>query len=118
MVDTMSESQLLQIERSIQDAKELIEFSQSIERLQANHDFQKVIRNGYFEQEAIRLVHLKADPGMQSDALQKSIVTQLDAIGALSAFFRTAQHRAYLAAKSIEADEEMRDEILAEELTQ
>ena len=108
-------SQVQQIELNIQRAKEFVEFGNAVERLRSNRDFKTVIGNGYFKEEAIRLVHLKADPIMQTADKQADIVKQIDAIGALVSFFGVAEHRAAMASKAIEADEEARDELLAEE---
>jgi hypothetical protein len=104
------------IERNIEKAKAEVEFGAALERLKANKDFKKVVLEGYFEKEAIRLVHLKADCNMQSPEMQRSIVQQMDAIGSFSEFLNVRLQRAGMATKQIEADEETRDEILAEEL--
>jgi len=104
------------IEQNIKQAKLLVDMGTSMARLRNNADFKKVIMNGYFEQEAIRLVHLKADISMQSADCQKSIGVQMDAIGSFSQYLNTVQYKADLASKAISADEETRDEILAEEL--
>lgn len=103
------------IEANIKEARRIVDLGESLERLRSNRDFKKVIVEGYFEQEAIRLVHLKADPSMQSAESQKSIVSQMDAIGSLHQYFNTVYQKASLARKAIAADEETRDEILAEE---
>lgn len=117
MVDpTMSKSNEIQeLEENIQRAKAHVEFGSTVERLLSNRDFKKVISEGYFEQEAIRLVHLKADPNMQSTAQQESIVKQMDAIGSLKQYLRVKCRVAEQAVHSIAADEETRDELLAEE---
>lgn len=112
----MISPQIEAIEQNIQRAKEEVEFGHALERLRTNKDFKRVVLEGYFEDEAVRLVHLKADPAMQNAESQRMIVQQMDAIGSLSFYFNTALHRAKLAAKTIESDEAMRDEILAEEL--
>ena len=105
------------IERNIKQARIAVEESNALERLRNNKDFKKVILEGYFKEEAIRLVHLKADPSMQSLDSQKSIVSQLDAIGSFSAYLTHTLQRGAMASKQIESDEATRDEILAEELT-
>ena len=112
----MSMDTVQAIEANIKEARKIVEIGQSLERLQSNRDFRKVVLEGYFEQEAIRLVHLKSDPAMQSADSQKSIVTMMDAIGALHQYFQTVFHKASIAKKAIVSDEEMRDEILAEEV--
>lgn len=104
------------IELNIQQAKRLIEFGTALDKLYSNRDFQLVITKGYFEQESIRLVQLKADPNMQSKDSQESIVKQIDAIGNLLQYFKLIAHRAALAEKAIEDDEETHAELVAEEL--
>ena len=109
----MSATELQQIESSIKASDELIEVGKCLERLYNNRDFIKVIKEGYFEKEAIRLVHLKADPAMQSAASQQSITQQMDAIGAFSQYLDMALRHADQARKQVASDEATRDEILS-----
>lgn len=110
--------QLHEIELNIKQAQKIVEQGNALERLRNNNDFKKVIMEGYFEQEAIRLVHLKADQNMQDVERQKSILNQIDAIGSLNQYFQTVFHRSSLASKAIAADEETREELLAGGLDQ
>jgi CHAT domain-containing protein len=110
----MTQETVKAIEENIRQAKVIAGLGDSLERLRLNKDFKEVVLKGYFEQEAIRLVHLKADPGMQSPDIQKSIIAQMDAIGSVSQYFTTVFQKASIARKAIAADEETRDEILAE----
>lgn len=112
----MSQEQIESIERSIKQAKVIVDFGDAIERLRSNKDFKKVFSEGYFQQEAIRLVHLKADPSMQTPASQESIIAQMDAIGAVSQYLTIGLQLAVMAGKQIASDEETREEIIAEEL--
>lgn len=112
----MDNSQVVEIEKNIQQSRVIVDVGNSLERLQDNRDFRKVVMEGYFQREAIRLVHLKADPSMQTAAMQASIVSQMDAIGALNQYFETIFHQAALATKAIAADEETIAELAAEEL--
>lgn len=108
------ESIIQQIDKSIQQAKMLVEVGKALSRLSSNRDFKTVITTGYFEREAIRLVHLKADVNMQSSEAQCMILKQMDSIGALHAYLDGATFLAELAEKNIKLDEEERDELLAE----
>lgn len=108
------EDQVNQLESSIKESRKVVDLGDALARLKTNRDFKKVILEGFFEQEAVRLVHLKADSNMQSPESQKSILLQLDAIGTLAQFFRTLEYRAELARKSIAFDEETRDDLLTE----
>jgi CHAT domain-containing protein len=110
----MSNETLQAIEANIREAKKIVDQGDALERLRSNRDFKKVILDGYFADEAIRLVHLKASPAMQSPDMQKSIISQMDAIGSLDQYFTTVLQKASIARKAISADEETRDEILAE----
>lgn len=111
----MSNSTVLQdIEANIKNSKELIDLGASVERLKSHRDFKKVIIDGYFKDEAVRLVHLKADPGMQSVTSQADLVKQMDAIGALNQYFTTALRKASFAAKALADDQETLEELAAE----
>lgn len=114
----MSSETIEAIERNIKRAKATVEFGNAIDRLRANKDFKTVFGEGYFRDEAVRLVHLKADPSMQSADSQKSIIGQMDAIGSVSQFLSTGIQMANLARKEIEDGESVRDEMLAEDLNQ
>lgn len=104
------------IEANIREAKKIVEEGEALERLRSNQDFRKVVMDGYFKNEAIRLVHLKSDPGMQSAESQKSILMQMDAIGSLDQYFRTVFHKASIAQKAIASDGETLEELLAEDV--
>lgn len=112
----MSNETLQAIERNIQIGKDVVEFGNAITRLRSNKDFKAVILTGYFEQEAIRLVHLKSDPGMQSADMQRAIHSQMESIGMLSQYFNTALHKAALASKSVADDQEALEELASEEM--
>jgi hypothetical protein len=108
--------QIQSLDNNIKEAKKIMDLGDALERLQANKDFRAVIKAGYFEQEAIRLVHLKGAPHMQTVEYQLSIVKQMDAIASLNQYFQTVFHAAGMADKAITSDEEAREELLAEGL--
>lgn len=107
---------LREIELDIQEAKKLVDLGTALDRLSNNRDFKKVIVEGFFKDEAIRLVHLKSDPNFQTPEKQQSILLQMDAIGSLEQYFRTVLNTARLAEKAIEAGEQAREEIYEEEI--
>ena len=112
----MTANVLQEIETSIQHAKKFVEMGTALERLQHHQDFKKIIKEGFFEQEAIRLVHMKANPDKQSVEEQEDIIKKIDSIGVLNLYFQSIFNNAELALKSIGADEEAREQILAESL--
>lgn len=111
----MTQDTVRQIEEGIQRDKQHIELDKALQRLESNRDFKLIIREGYLEKEAIRLVHLKGDPAMGTPDRQLSVVSQIDAIGRLAEYLRGVMRNASLALKSIESAEAVRDELLAEE---
>lgn len=112
----MSSHDLKQLEEAVAQAKADVEFGNALERLRSNRDFKQVILEGYFKEEAIRLVHLKGSPHLQSPESQKSILTQIDAISSVSEYMSLALHRARQGSKLLEDADRMREEIAAEEM--
>ena len=111
----MSTAELQQLESNIKLAQKIVDMGDALDRLRNNRDFKKVIGEGYFEQEAIRLVHLMSDGNMQSPEIQQSIHKQMIAVGMFREFLETLTTRANMARRAVEADEATRDEILAED---
>lgn len=113
----MQNSDIRIIEDSIKRATAHVESGKAVDRLRNNKDFKQIVVEGYFEREAVRLVHLKGDPNMQSDASQSSIVKQMDAIAAFSQYLSIAVLHAAMAEKQIAGDQETLAELLSEDLS-
>lgn len=110
----MSEQMIEELELNIEQAKEIVDVGDALERLINNPDFEKVFTTGYLREEAVRLVHLKGDLNMQDDESQKMILGQMDAIGNFTMYVQKVRHQAEQARNAIEADSETREELLAE----
>lgn len=76
-----------EIQVDIEQAREALNTADTLNRLMKHKDFIEVIRDGYFKEEAYRLVELKAAPQMQGDVSQKAITQAIDAIGGLQQHF-------------------------------
>jgi hypothetical protein len=112
----MNRFSLKELEVNLLAAKEAIELNSALQRLMDNKDFKKVVTNGYFNKEAVRLVLLKGKPGYQGDVEQKNIIAKIDAIGNFSNYLDNIAMEAELAIKNSAADEQTRDEIIFEGL--
>lgn len=99
------------IELNIKQAQEMVELGNALDRLVHSRDFIDVVKEGYLKKEAVRLVHLKADPNMQTPERQASIVQQIDAIGAFTGYLNIVGQRADMARKAIEEDEATLEEL-------
>lgn len=111
-----NDDDIKRLEDGILEKRKMVEVGNCIERLRNNRDFKEVILKGYFENEAIRLVHLKSDPSMQKPEKQADIVKQMDAIGSLSAYLNLQLTMAERAMAAIEADQLTIEELSAENL--
>lgn len=107
------ELQLAQVEREIAQADRVIELSDVLKRLESNRDFKKIVTELYFKEEAVRLVHLKADPAMQADKMQANIDRDITAIGVFAGFLREIHKNGDRARMSKADDVETRDELAA-----
>lgn len=91
-----------------------ISLSESLERLALNRDFQAVILSGYLNDEAVSLVHQKAHPMFQSPNDQLRVDQGITSIGVLKNYLDDLHNRAELARKELDAQSQMRDELLQE----
>lgn len=102
------------IDKNIKEQRKVVELSDALTQLRSNRYFRKLIEEGYFAREAIRLVQLKADPDYQTPERQASILRQIDAIGELGEYFRTVRIQGEMAQKAIDTDEAERELLLNE----
>lgn len=108
------ESQVETLEISITQAKKYVDKLNSVMNLLKNKDFNKFIEEGYFKQEASRLVLLKADPAMQKPEDQAAIIRSIDAIGSFRQYISNTIQMGRMMEKSMQEDEVTRDELLME----
>ena len=102
------------LDQNIQENKKIASLGQAVHRLRANRDFKEIFIEGYFKHEALRLVTLLSHPAMQTPEHQKSILTQMTAISAVDQYLTEVLRQASLAESNIAADEQTREEVLAE----
>lgn len=110
-MSTDLQGQLAAIDRDIEAAKKVIERADALQRLSSNRDFKTLITDGFFKEEALRLVFLKADSNMQSPEKQAAILRDLDTVSGLNSYFQTVCALANQAKGSLESNEAMREEI-------
>lgn len=103
-----------QIELSIENAKNLIEFGDALKRLETNADYIKIITEDFFKNNALRLVKLKAAPQCQDEMNQKFINQQIDTVGHFAQYLTGIRVQGNSAKVAMERDAEERENILAE----
>ena len=109
-----NEQDIEQVEISIEQAKVMIDNMKALDRLTDNKDFNKLFIEGYFKEEASRLVLLRADHNFQSDEDQKQLLAAIDAIGRFKMYCNTIMVMGRRAERDLEASEQTREELLAE----
>ena len=108
------QQQLNDIEISIDDARATIARKGLLESLMATPAWKEIIEDGYFRDEASRLVLLKADPQMVEKDL-KQIEISINAIGPFRQYLRVIMQLGMMAERALENDEQTREELLIEE---
>jgi hypothetical protein len=103
-----------EIQLNIDQARGVVALGESLDRLFQNPDFREVIVEGYFRDEAVRLVELKAAPQMAKPQYQEPILKAIDAIGALQQHFNKIRLMADQARQAIEDSEQELESLAAE----
>ena len=101
------------VEISIEDAKEAIGTMESLIKLQDNSDFKKIILDGYFKEEASRLVLFRALPQV-TEEMRVDIDAQIAAVGNFRQYLSTIFSQGNMARNGLASHEATREEILAE----
>jgi hypothetical protein len=117
MIMTMEhEQQLEQIQIDIDDAKNQIELAEALDRLHKNADFQHVILKEFLQNESIRIVGLKTDPGALEDVKQKQIDNVITSIGGLRQYFGKIYHMARNSQAALDEYYDTQKDILEEQM--
>ncbi len=102
-----------QIELSIEDAQKMVDRKAQLEKLFSNREFRKLIEEGYFKDEAARLVSALSDPVLEPH--REKITRSIEGIGALQQYFRTILRTGDAASQAIVEAREALAEIRADE---
>ena len=108
------DNQIEEVELSIDNANEAVDLMEALLRLTKNKDYIKVIAEGYLKEEAIRLCHLRADYNFRSDEDQEGLMKAIDGIANFRQYCASLVQMGRGAQNAITADEQTREELLAE----
>ena len=109
------ENDIEQLELSMENARHAIDMVKALERLRSNKDFEKIISNGYFKEEASRVVLLRGDLNA-TDEMERHCDKQINGIGVLRSYFQKIQYLGSMAEKALAEHQETREELLREQL--
>lgn len=105
-----------EIEIDIEYARKTIELGEIVKRLELNDDFRTLVIEGYFRDDAARVVMLKADPEFQTDERQCKLDKDILGIAVFGEYLRTKKLLGTMAQEAIKADELTREELIQEGL--
>lgn len=99
-----------QVEVSLEEAERIAAFGAALSRLEKNRDFQTVILDGYFKDEAARLVMLTAEINFKPEQ-KEAVNAGIRGIAELRQFFLSRRTQAEMASKEIEDYKSELDEL-------
>lgn len=108
------QKQIQEVEVSIEEARKTVAFGEAIRRLEANKDFQKVVHEGYYKEEASRLALFSASPAID-DKTRADALRSVQAIGEFHGYLRSQLMLAEQMEYAIEQSSETLDELRAED---
>lgn len=113
----MNEQDTYDIDVTLDEARTEVERGKALSRLYLNQDFKDLVIEGFFRNEAIRLVHAKSSPhsDMQSPEMQNMFDRQIIGVGSLNNYFTAIDRAAQMAASTIEQYEEAMAAEIADE---
>lgn len=110
----MSQTQIEEIELSIEAAKEMVERGRMADKLATYPEFRKLVLDGYFRDEAARLAHLSSDPNLPED-IRNHVLRDMQGVGAFKRFLMTIRQLGEMAAREIDEAGQALEELRAEE---
>ncbi len=102
-------SKVEEIELSLEKAKELVERKRMAEKLASNREFKKLVLDGYFKDEAVRLVGLLGDPG--AAPYREQIQLEMAGISMFQQFMRNVIRMGQIAESEMPEHEQLLDEV-------
>lgn len=110
----MSQSDIQEVEITIEQARKQIKMRDAVERLMNNQDFKDIVLEQYLREEAVRLVHLKADAQMQDERRQRNMDMGIAGIGLFRVFCERIQREGDEAEEALDGHLETLDQVQSE----
>jgi len=106
----MSESEIQEIEINIEDLQQHVDRRDVLKRLNNNADFQRIVEEEYFKDEASRMLLLRDDPNLPADK-KAFLEADMYGPGAFKRYLSTIMVLGNIAEQQIEELKETMDEI-------
>lgn len=110
----MSQSDIREVEVTIEQARKQIKLGEALQRLMNNQDFKDIVLEQYLREEAVRLVHLKADADMQDPRRQQNMDMGIAGIGLFRVFCDRIQSDGEAAEEALQEHLQTLDDVQSE----
>jgi hypothetical protein len=110
----MSQSEIEELELSIEHAKEIVERGKMAEKLSTIPEFKKLVLDGYFVNEAARLALLYSDSNLSNEG-REAVARELNGPGAFKRYLSTMVQMGHIAQRELREHMETLDEVREEE---
>jgi hypothetical protein len=112
------ESQLQELETDIENVKKTVRRYELLEKLEDSPEWKELIEDGYFRDEAARVVGLRGDLQMRmgGELQMQWLDDMLTGIGALQQYLNFIKQTGSAAKHALEEDQETRAELLKAQL--
>lgn len=114
MMTTQQDQAIEQIELTIEEAQKTVAKAEMARRLSTNRDFQKLVMEDYWVEEAARLTHLFTDP-QAPDEVRQSAHNDMIGVGGFKRFMSQTILQGNMAAQAIEDAREDLEYVRSEE---
>lgn len=111
----MSQNEIETVEMSIVEAEKMVKRAEAAKRLSNIPEFKKLVMDGYFVDEAARLVHLSSDPSIPEN-IRDVVVRDMAGPGAFKRYMSAIVTMGENAAREIENARDTLEELREEEL--
>lgn len=106
-------SEQAELELSIEEAKRIVGDRDAVKKLFGNREFKRIFVDGYFKDEALRLVGISADPTM--DAKREAIQEEIRGISLVNQYLQNIIRFGDIAQDSLSEAYETLEEVRQEE---
>ena len=111
----MNQDGISELDAVIVTCQKQIELGKAVERLYRNPDFKKVVGEGYFEKEPIRLVHAMSSPVFNNPEKREALLREMEGVSRFSAYLSDIVNAGERAVNQLHDTEELRQNLIEEE---
>lgn len=111
----MFQSQVQEVQITLDEAKKKVKLGEALERLERNKDFKLIFEEEFFKQESIRQVSLLSCPNHQEPHKQAAIIADMRASATVQSFFNLLRRNARMSEQAVQDSEDQLAQLRAQD---